>query len=171
MRSAAIAALAVLACLAAAVPASAQEPTLSVSVTCESNNTALFHVQASGLSPGEAGGVWMEDSSGTGHLAATAGPTDATGSFLVIVGGSMPSGTYTVYAYTGPWQTFGDASGLPFAVHVDQFDPALTTSLVSTVVEVPCGPPSKEECKMGGYLAEGYSNQGRCVSASAPGRQ
>ena len=171
MRSAAIAVLAVLACLAAAVPASAQEPTLDVSVTCEIDGNPFFTVQASGLNPGETGGVWVEDTGGAGHLAATAGPTDATGSYQVLVGGSMPNGTYTLYAYTGPWQTFGDASGLPFAVHVDQFDPSLTTSLVSTVVEVACGPPSKEECKLGGYLDEGFRNQGLCISASAPGRQ
>jgi hypothetical protein len=175
MRSAALAVLAVLACLAVAGPASAQAPdpdaTVDVTVTCD-GNVAMFRVLATGLNPGESYGVWVADAEGNGRLGATA--TDVTGedgSFEAGFGADVGSGTYTVFAYTGPFQTFIENDTWPGSIYVEEFDPSLTTAWTSTTVEVTCGPPTKEECKAGGFEAAGYRNQGQCVSASAPGRQ
>jgi hypothetical protein len=175
MRSAVLAALAVLACVVAA-PASAQTPapdpdaSVSATVTCD-GSSAMFFVTATGLNPGEEAGVMVVDAEGNGRIAATGGVTGQDGSFASGFGADIGSGTYTVYAYTGPWQTFDPNSGIPGAIFTETFRPELTTSYTSTTVEVTCGPPTKEECKMGGFATEGYRNQGQCVSASAPGRQ
>jgi hypothetical protein len=171
MRRAVIAVLAVLACLAAAAPASAQEPTpgatVNVEVTC-SNNQTMFRVLASGLNPGESYGVLVENVEGVGVLGATAGDvTGPGGTFEAGFGSSIPGGTYTVYAYTGPYQNLAPASTWPGSVEVDSFDPSLTTSFVSTTVEAHCGPASKDECKLGGFADAGYRNQGQCVSTFA----
>jgi hypothetical protein len=173
MRSAVIAALAVLACVAAA-PASAQTPapdpdaTINVTVSCV-DGTTMFHVLASGLNPGESYGVLVEDDEGVGQLGATA--TDVTGpdgSFEAGFGAApVPGGTYTVYGYTGVYQNLADESSWPGSVEVDSFDPSLTTSYVSTTVEANCGPGTKEECKMGAFADAGYRNQGQCVSTFA----
>jgi hypothetical protein len=169
MRRFLIAVLAVLACLALAAPAMA-EPTINVATTCDNGQT-MFRVDASGLQPNESYGVYVADASGNGQLSATASDTtDANGSFSSGFGADIPSGTYTVYAYTGPYQTVAAGDTTPGAIYSPQFNPSLTTSYVSTTVQVACGPPSKDECKMGGFESLGYSNQGRCVSARAPGR-
>ena len=171
MRRCSIAVLAVLACLALAAPAMAQEPTITVTTTCDSAGSTMFRVDATGLAPNESYGVYVADASGEGTMSATAGDTtDASGSFSSGFGGGIDSGTYTVYAYTGVYQTVAEGDTWPGSVYSPEFDPSLTTAVVSTTVEVACGPPSKDECKMGGYEALGYGNQGQCVSARAPGR-
>jgi hypothetical protein len=163
---------AVLACLALAAPAMAQEPTIKVTTTCMSGGTTNFFVEVTGLNPGEPAGFMAVDASGEAQMsAAIGGTTEADGSVRIGFGGSIAPGTYTIYAYTGPYQTLGEAGDWPGAIEVDAFDPSLTTSLVSTQVESNCGPPTKEQCKLGGFADEGYRNQGQCVSASAPGRQ
>ena len=170
MRRCFIAGLTVLACLALAAPASAQEPTINVTVTCE-NGSTMFRVDATGLAPTSSYGVYVADASGEGVMSATAGDTtDEGGSFSSGFGGGLDNGTYTVYAYTGTYQTVAEGDPWPGAVYSPEFDPSLTTAVVSTTVQVACGPPSPEECKTGGYEALGYRNQGQCVSARAPGR-
>jgi hypothetical protein len=109
MRRAAIAVLAVLACLGVAAPASAQEPSVDVTVTCTDNQT-MFRVLAGGFNPGESYGVLVEDSDGVGRLGATGGDVvSPAGTFEAGFGASIPSGTYTVYAYTGATATRGSA--------------------------------------------------------------
>jgi hypothetical protein len=173
MRRAGIAVLVVIACLAAAGPAAAQVPTVTVSpVECTSDNQAHFSVAATGLNPGESHGILVVDSDNVGQTGATATTiTRADGSFEAILTAQLDPGTYTVYAYTGPYQNLADASHWEGSIHVETFEPSLATSWTSTTIVVPCGPPTKGECKASGWLAEGYTNQGRCVSASAPGRQ
>jgi hypothetical protein len=160
---------AIVACLALAAPAMA-EPAAEVITTCENNQT-MFRVNATGFPAGESYGVYVADASGEGQLSATAGDTTtAEGTFSSGFGADIESGTYTVYAYTGPYQTVAEGDNWPGAIYSPEFDPSLTTAFVSTTVQVACGPPSKEECKMGGFEDLGYTNQGRCVSARAPGR-
>jgi hypothetical protein len=172
MRRAVIAVLAVLACLAAAGPASAQAPdpdaTIDVTVTCTSNQT-MFRVLASGLNPGEPYGVLVENAEGTGVLSATGSDVSSPdGSIEAGFGSSLPSGTYTVYAYTGPYQNLADPSTWPGSIQVESFDPSLTTSFVSTTVQTNCGPGTKEDCKVDdGWQDAGYRNQGQCVSRFA----
>jgi hypothetical protein len=171
MRRAGIAVLAVLACLAAAAPASAQEPSVDVTVTCVDTNQTMFRVVASGFAPGESYGVLVENADGVGTLGATGSDVSTPGgTFEAGFGSSIPSGTYTVYAYTGPYQNLADPSSWPGSIHVESFEPSLATEWVSTTVEVTCGPPTKSECKGGGFADEGFRNQGQCVSATAPGR-
>ena len=170
MRRTWIAALAVLACLALAAPASAQEPTIEVITTCENGQT-MFRVNGSDFPSGESYGVYVADASGQGQISATASDTtNANGNFSSGFGASIPSGTYTVYGYTGPYQTVAAGDTTPGAIYSPVFNPALTTAYASATVTVACGPPSKDECKMGGFENLGYSNQGRCVSARAPGK-
>ena len=171
-----IALCATFACLALAAPASAQEPTpgatIDVTVTCDSSNNAQFRVLVSGLSPNESAGYMVVNADGEIVSTATAtDTTDETGSHEAGFGASYERGTYTVYAYTGPYQTIPAGSSWPGSIVVDSFHPELTTSWVSTQAEVTCGPPTKEECKFGGFADSGYRNQGQCVSANAPGRQ
>lgn len=165
-----VALCAIVGCLALAGPAAAQEPTLDVTVTCN-GSSAMFTVSASGLAPNEQFSAFVADAEGDGHITGTGPTTDATGSGWLGFGADIPRGTYTVYAYTGPYQTIGENDPWPGSIFVTQFDPSLATSVVSTQVQVDCGPPEKQECKMGGFEDLGYSNQGRCVSANAPGRQ
>jgi hypothetical protein len=171
MRRAVIAVLAVLACLAAAAPASAQAPdpdaTIDVTVTCTSNQT-MFRVLASGLNPGEPYGVLVENAEGTGVLGATGSDiSSGAGDIEAGFGSNIPSGTYTVYAYTGPYQNLAPASTWPGSIEVDSFQPELTTSYVSTTVQTNCGPGSTDDCKMDGWQTGGYRNQGQCVSRFA----
>ena len=170
MRRSFIAGLTVLACLALAAPAMA-EPTINVTTTCDSSGSTMFRVDGSGFPSGESYGVYVADASGEGTMSATAGDkTTAEGSFSSGFGGGIESGTYTVYGYTGQYQTVAEGDTWPGSVYSPEFDPSLTTAFASTTVVVSCGPPSKEECKSGGYEALGYGNQGKCVSARAPGR-
>ena len=172
MRRAAIAVLAVLACLAAAAPASAQGPTpgatIDVTVTCTSENHTMFRVVASGLNPGEPYGVLVENAEGVGVLSATGSDVSGPGGTVEAgFGSSIPSGTYTVYAYSGPYQNLAPASTWPGSIEVDSFQPELTTSFVSTTVVTNCGPATKQECKLGGFADAGFRNQGQCVSTFA----
>lgn len=129
-----------------AAPASAQGPTIKVPTTCLSGGVTNFFIEVSGLNPGEPAGFMAVDASGEAQMSAATGNTDANGAVRIGFGGSIAPGTYTIYAYTGPYQTLGEAGDWPGAIEVDSFDPGLTTSLVSTEVVTACGPPSKEQC-------------------------
>jgi hypothetical protein len=176
MRRAALAALAIVACLAAAGPASAQEPTPGTSVvttvTCDSSNNPLFRTVASGFNPGETYGVMIVDSNNVGRIGGTGSDrVRADGTFEVGGGADLRSGTYTVYAYTGPFQTFiGLGGGWEGSIEVETFDPSLTTAWNFTTVEVTCGPSDMDDCKLGGYGDSGYRNQGQCVRNFTPAR-
>jgi hypothetical protein len=174
MRRAVLAAMAVFACLAVAGPAAAQEPTpgtsVTTTVTCDSSDNPLFWTTASGFTPGESYGVMIVDSNDEGRLAGTGSDrVRDDGTFEVNIGASVPNGTYTVYAYTGPFQTF-PGTGQPGQVEVETFDPSLTTAWTSTTVEVTCGPTTSAECKLGAYGDLGYRNQGQCVRNFTPAR-
>ena len=173
MRRAVIAVLAVLACLAAAAPASAQAPdpdaTIDVTTWCVSNpNQTMFRVVASGLEPGSSYGVLVENAEGVGVLGATGSDVSGPdGTIEAGFGSSIPGGTYTVYAYSGPYQNLAPASTWPGSIEVDSFQPELTTSWVSTTVTVNCGPATKTDCKQAGFADAGFRNQGQCVSTFA----
>ena len=171
MRRLLVAVAAVAACLALAAPASAEPSIVSLDVWCD-GSTTMLRIETTGLAPGEQPGYWVESSAGVPVTASASGlETTEDGYAWAQFGADFgASGTYTLYAYTGPWQTFGDPGGWPGAIQTPEFDPSLTTSLVSTTFESTCGPPAKEDCKMLAWQDEGYRNQGQCVSASAPGR-
>jgi hypothetical protein len=121
---------AVAACLAVAAPATAQEPTINVTTSCLSGGTTNFFVEVTGLNPNEPAGFMLVDASGEAEIsAAVGGVTPEDGSVRIGFGGALAAGTYTIYAYTGPYQTLGEAGDWPGAIEVDSFDPSLTTSL------------------------------------------
>jgi hypothetical protein len=167
--------MAILACVIVA-PASAAEPTPGTSVvttvTCDESNNPLFRTVASGFNPGEMYGVWIANSDGEGRIGGTGSDrVRADGTFEVNGGADLPNDTYTVYAYTGPFQTFpGTGGGWEGSIEVEAFDPSLTTAWNFTTVEVTCGPSTKQECKLRGFGDLGYHNQGQCVRDFAPGR-
>ena len=80
----------------------------------------------------------------------------------------VAAGTYTIYAYTGPYQNLAPAETWEGSIEVDTFEPSLAEVYVSDTFEVTCGPATKEECKLGGWTTSGYKNQGQCVSARVP---
>lgn len=172
MRSAVIAALAVLACVVAA-PASAAEPTpgatLEYTLTCPSQGGFHIMFSASGLTPDTPYGAVLENAEGSAVLSYGGGTFgNVNGTVSGGFGTNVPNGTYTVYVYTGPYQTVGEPVGDD--VFITSFRPELTTAWVSAQVEINCGPSSPEECKADGWTSGGYRNQGQCVSRFAPGR-
>ena len=170
MRSFLLAALVALACLALAAPAMAQEPSISLTQTCDRDGNTEFRVDVSGMPVGEQVSYMIVDSRDQALVTvAQNNLTDASGSTFAIFGAALKRGIYAMYAYTGPYQTIGPGDEYPDAVKVETFDPSLATTYVSAEFEVTCGEATAPQCKVGGFEALGYRNQGQCVSTAARG--
>jgi hypothetical protein len=164
-----IAACAAIACLALAAPASAQEPAITLTNECDSNNQTRLTVDVTGLPVGEHVGYMIVNTDNVGVGGGTATDfTDENGSHGAILTYTLPRGVYTVYAYTGPYQNLAPAETWEGSIEVDTFEPSLAEVYVSGTFEVTCGPATKDECKFGGWTTSGYKNQGQCVSARVP---